>query len=151
MVENAVPAVEVPAFVYRHTAPYRIARHFICWLGSFGDVYSGRRSPRVVLGVAEFSILFAWPGYIVVLLLGFPTLYLADKYRWTSIWMFTLLGAVYAVLPWFVIAMQPVLKGRWRLDIALELLLFGLAGAISGVLVRTIFFGHAKRLRSTAD
>ena len=88
-----------------------------------------------------YYIVFAWPGYIVFLVLGLPSLYILFRYKYLSLWVFMLIGALYTSATWIVISLLgPPSLDRFAASLR-ETFIFVLAGALGGALTRTIVFG----------
>ena len=99
-----------------------------------------------------FAVVFSWPGYLVFLVLGIPTLYVLYRRKETAFALFALIGMVYAFLPAVVagLTVRPFVPHVYLSFLMGECVALGLIGVIDGILVRLIVLdkgGRTARVR----
>ncbi len=111
----------------------------------FGEI-TGTGAPEerfslktTLLFLPTTAAIFAWPGYVVFLLLGVPTLYLLFRLRRSDVFLFLLFGGIYAPLPWFLAALRgPFSADTYYETLKAEVPIFVLFGIAAGWLTRII-------------
>lgn len=87
------------------------------------------------------AIMYAWPGALVFLVLGWPTLYVLFRTNHTSFLTFAFFGALYTALPWALF--QVLAQSRRGLFLNFNVLFIAI-GLVNGTLTRLILVGFRK-------
>lgn len=96
------------------------------------------------------SVIFAWPGYVIFLVLGVPTLYFLFRYKRADLVIFLLVGAFCTPLPFFVLALLPPHRpGQVKNELD-AVPLFALLGLFNGFLTWLIVLGWRWRVSGRA-
>ena len=89
------------------------------------------------------GIVFAWPGCLMFLALGLPTIFVLHRLHRTGFGIFALFGMLYTTLGEAILYFAG--GGRRPRELMVYLFIFGLIGLINGVITRLIVYGRRDR------